>query len=854
MTSPLRRSTRSARNADVSATTPEPSIASTSASPTKVDRKRKRVDEPAEPSNIKGDDEHGAGVSIAEDAAPTASADNEKTDGMDPNDAPGTSTPKKTQLPTKIQSLLGLPGSSISRQHSRSTEIDTAAEKVQELVLGPEDAQKLSAVVSTLSAADLLYAPPQSGSKARSRKTNGSATVVAALQDMLRPGTTLREIRSHLLTIRQPLLARPDIAQRLQAHDGPSSPQKENKDLGRLSSLTLLISLVDQLASRLRQTVTSTNAIKGQLVAANVEERARLLEAKNARKDDMADISDDDADLVKIRPLSLPTDDEPATRYALHMRLPRGDYFTKAIALDRAQLSQLDTAQSDIVQISAQSEDQMRALRRQGLVPTPTLGQRLGRSGPRHRTESKRVASQHLARPQPVTFLNYGNYASFAPTYDSSASTLSYATTSALCRHSAQAKRSLSLAWGDKPFHSAELAEQEQDDADQQAEAMAEPPLATAQATPQLVASRGKRNADVDGDVPMDGPHEDELASILRDLVQGTNPEDIGESLAKLSEDELITSHLRFNMMLLHRLQEFQWARLRRSYAPTTRGRSGPAPAEEEPPSVEEEATAALLLESLSSLAALQPRAVDLTSGAVESVVPEPSTLRAFSASSGAIDPELLGDARDGFWGALDANVVKVSKTGSVSSDTPLVLRDDMTIRLADSSGSKAKKSARRAGPGAGQPEHRGRGVLERFAASRTYDQQHDRHDIELIPAVVATSVGAEQRAHGSGTRDAVKGDVPSVAMRPGMPPASTTMAMSPNVRIHGGYGPGAASAMTPQVQRAVPGPNSSYAFASPGGGLSYGSRPVPPNPNMPHAQASFAHPAAGHSNRSGQV
>ncbi|KAJ1029680.1 hypothetical protein NDA13_002923 [Ustilago tritici] len=814
MTSPLRRLTRAARNADASATTPEPMANPPSASPSKVDRKRKRVDEPADPSN----NANGTGEHLAEHEDQTSTASN-KVNGLDNEAQVGSSTSERKQLSKKIQTLLGLPGSDAWKHRSNPPEPSEAAQKAEELVLSEQDARKLSTVLSTFDTADLLPTTLHSENKGKSPSRNSTSSAFNTLEDVLQPGTSLRDLRGRLLSICQPLLSKTDITQQLHSHQYSSSSQQQSKDLAKLSGLTLVLALIDQLASRLRQADTSTDALKGEILGSIIEERAHALEVKNARKTETADNSDDDNDVIRVRPISLHADDQPTTRYALHMRLPCGDYFTKAIALDREQICKLDPAQADLVQISAQSEAQMRAFKRQGLVPTPTLGQRLGRSAIRHRTDSKK-SSQQPARPQLVTFLNYGSYASFAPTYDSSASSISYGTSTILSQQSVRAHRSISLAWGPTPFQSEECVDQQEDDLE--ADAPVEPPHAP-----------GQSDMNVDQQVTKSASHSQDVTAILHSLVDGVSMNDLSASLDTLSRDELITSHLRFNMMLLHRLQEFQWARLRRSYRPTALGRTSTTVTDQESPSAEEEATAALLLESLSALVALQPRAVDLASDSVESVVPEASKLRAFSASSGAIDPDLLGDLRGGFWGALDANVVKLTKAGSVASETPLVLRDNTTIRLANGSGSKAKKTSRRAGSGAGHTEERGHGTLERFAGSRTYDHKQDRHDIEPLRPALDQRTSSASREPG-----ASKGDTGSP--QPRQPPSS---AMSPNARMHGGYLPSPGPGMASQVHQLTPGSNSSYAFASPPGGLR-----MPPNAMGQYPQPGFVHPGGqGH-------
>ncbi|GAC76606.1 hypothetical protein PANT_22c00112 [Moesziomyces antarcticus T-34] len=810
MTSPLRRSTRGTRNADATATSPEPSAMSPSASPTKLDRKRKRVDESDEqPTELHTPDQHASAEASnsAVNGHSDASAPADKANGVADDTATQDASQKK-QLPPTLQALLGISSSRTTQPPAQDKTADgSSSSKVDELVLLEEDATKLLAIADTLNVADLPATAPQPDVKGKSRSAKTSSTASHAIRAILQPGTPLRDVRARLLSAREPLLSKPQVAQHLRTSQTATPPESLSTDLAHLSSLTLIVGLVDQLACRMRDSHPQTDAIKAELFCADVETRARLLESRMAQTAKEGKATASQSARVHVRSSEDRSSDVEATnRYALHMRLPRGDYFTKAIPLDRDQLKKLDPAQADIVQISAQSEEQMRTLKRQGHVPTPTLGQRLGRSGHRHRSDSKRSMQPKL---QPVTFLNYGNYASFAPSYDSSASSISYATSAALWRTSAKAHRSLSLAWGARPFQEEDLLAADDDDDDEED---AETSSAAIAAPAPL---SGAAHVDAEGDVAMADSPEDDVAAALRELLDGVDQGGVNESLHKLSEDELITSHLRFNMMLLHRLQEFQWARLRRSYGPGASSRKAILATEEESPSADEEATAALLLESLSALVALQPRAVDLASEAVESLVPHASKLRAFSASSGAIDPDLLGDVRDGFWGALDANVVKSTRTSVVASETPLLLRDDVTVRLADGSGSKAKKTSRRMGPGGTQVEERGRGTLERFASSRTYDQSHDRHDAE--PA----------RTTGPLARSPSKGDeAPSASRTPSQGPShASPMPAHPN--MHAAYGPGQAQGMTPQSQRLMPGPNASYAFASPSGGPNHLGRPM---------------------------
>ncbi len=127
MASPLRRSTR--RNADPSATTPEPTTLSPSVSPTKADRKRKRVDEPVDTSN----ELDGAAETVADDAAKQSPTDATKPDGTADDVTSESAEPTKTQLPKNLQALLGLPGFSTALRPSTSPDLDAAAQKAKTL-------------------------------------------------------------------------------------------------------------------------------------------------------------------------------------------------------------------------------------------------------------------------------------------------------------------------------------------------------------------------------------------------------------------------------------------------------------------------------------------------------------------------------------------------------------------------------------------------------------------------------------------------------------------------------------------------------------------------------------------------
>lgn len=175
------------------------------------------------------------------------------------------------------------------------------------------------------------------------------------------------------------------------------------------------------------------------------------------------------------------------------------------------------------------------------------------------------VVPHKLIREQimpPVSFLYYDPYQSFAPTYDSSTATLSYAQSVSL-RESKQTAQE----WSNQPL----------------------PPL-----PPQ--------------DLPASirPPLEDTLASIDPSLfaandVESIDPSEMRLYLRMMEDSQVIDQRLKENTELLRALQEAQWHRLRKS-EPTA--------------SDIELKSARRLLESLASLANARPRTPDITEDA----------------------------------------------------------------------------------------------------------------------------------------------------------------------------------------------------------------------------------------------
>ncbi|SPO39335.1 uncharacterized protein PSFLO_04816 [Pseudozyma flocculosa] len=715
--SPLRRSARAAAAA-ASATSPPPPVPSPQASPSKPDRKRKRGQQPeavqeAQPAAAaakpSASSQPESASQASRKAASTTVNGDAAADGPSQSNGAPSSTSESKDRPAEAEVDVADPPSEfdeyrallgISRAAVKSH--DEGAKGIRnvdryELKLLDADAIKLKAVLSSL-APELLTAKRSS---TKARQANGAAgggkasqrgdkLPFANLEEAFTEGTRLRDLREHLLSLRMPLLEDARLLQELATEPLSDGMQHQNKEVeekrSTLCSLTLILSLVDQLARRYRETDDQGEIVKGDLLASLVEARADALEARRRRKavEGQARIKAEptDDELLRDGVASIESGQAPG-QYALHMRLPRGDFFSKPVHLDSEALGKIDP--------DFKPEPRTQGLRRDANKTRPTLGERS--------VASRAAKRQHRAMAdapmgagdgmKPVMFLRYGNYASFAPSHDSTAATMS---------HTASRDQTVS-----------------------------EPPRL------QLAAPASEANED---ELQLDG------------LDQSLDAQAIKAGLAQLEKDEKISAQLQRNLILLKELQEAQWDRLRRSFRPkpakaspsstAASKRRDPSKDGELEPSAEEETIAAALLDSLASLIALQPHAADVGSGTMLNVLPGRSTISNFSRTIGAIDPTLSGqESRSDYWGTLDDSLYQPGarypgvRAGPGPGGSPLLIRSNSTVRLNHGGGASA------AWRGELPPAtlEKGKGMLEKFASSRLYSDREDRHEIELLSA-----------------------------------------------------------------------------------------------------------------------
>lgn len=437
----------------------------------------------------------------------------------------------------------------------------------------------------------------------------------------------------------------------------------ESKERPLVSGLVTLLSLVDEIAARARQTDASQ---EGPHVKTELADDLESLLGGGAKP-------------------------EAPRRYALHMRLPNGDYFTKAASLDQAEAAQLDTGLAELIAVEppARSSD----------ASPPTLGSR------RYRDTSLRTAEvtfeelreRRLAPVRPTNALYYGPYASFAPTYDSSDASISDAASAMVRRTKLDPRaRAVRNAWT-KPGSARIIPSEE----------IPPPPPAPG------------------------GSVEIELPADLDDSIE---PEVFRAALEEAERNERIERRLKWNAELLGRLQQLQWDRVRRGHArarsqegskepPATRFSNRTKDIPEDRPSEEEQELAQTLLKSLGDLVALRPRVNGDTRSA--SLIPSDEQLRALSHSA-AIDPALsspsAGDKNAaGYWGTLDPSLFNPEAAqrlaGKVAAIVPTFSSNE-TVRM-DPTGESAAHAtavAHRGLPVGVARDRGGKGMLDRIA------------------------------------------------------------------------------------------------------------------------------------------
>ncbi len=481
-----------------------------------------------------------------------------------------------------------------------------------------------------------------------------------------------------------------------------------------------ILSVVDRLLSRIAARHRELEA--AQLPAEVAPTAPALAEVPAVKKEEdveavllrlaQADAAQDPKTGAELKP--------PVRQYALHMRLPGSDYFSNATYLPEDEALALDTGAADLVEIEPTS-------RRERDQPVPTLGSRIQRKASRrpprpaaadlqrlsepklHSREFSREANSSVSDadtfPPTASHLYYGPYASFAPSYDSTAASVSFGASLALRQAKIDQRRSdLRRRWL-KP------------DPEQLGEAVL-----------------GELDELLEDDVsePSEPPALPD--AITENLGHGLNKDALQAAFQQAHFEQRIEDRLKTNSLLISKLQQVQWERLRAHEREVVKDPLFRETSKYLVADANEQTLADELLESLVDLLALRPRAV--SGSASRSVLPSKEALQ-LVAGSNALDPALFGgEAEQGFWGTMP---------NTMHRRMPFVLKDVDTVRQDQSpeTSSRAKYVTRTTGF---RTSNKGR--LEDFAGSRNYvGKTVVEMDPAVLPKPVVAAVPAAARA-----------------------------------------------------------------------------------------------------------
>lgn len=624
-------------------------------------------------------------------------------------------------------------------------------------------------VLTTLLPSNSHFATVQGGSKGKlkaSQPVSVPSTLKEALDGRQLP---LRQLRCYLLIL---------------SESPNESEQKPTADTRRLSNCALLLRLVGQIARNHRR--TENRVLK-------VEEPTSL-SAMLSGETSKGEASQNQ-------------------KYAMHMRLPTGDYFTRAATMTPEEAEKMSVGLADLVAVEPKPHDPASS-------QAPTIGERMPmeKSLIGSKTTVEELREQRLGKVAPVSHLYYGPYSSFGPTYDSTASSMSAAATRLMWRdHTHPQVRAAKRRWTSS-----------------KADRLIEPPPSAP--VPQdeaLSKSSLPRSIDIKS---------------LQEIDPSIDVGFLEAAYQDVDRQSALQATLMRCATLLIKLQEHQLRRLQRGYADSlSQQRSSAASSSStsrlhalagDDPDEEELDVAAQVVETLTALLRLRPRSS--MSETESPLLPLAADLRALSRSA-AVDPAFSSpslapaDAKAGYWGNLDHSLYAPDAPqrliGQVSTLVPMFESND-TARLDAAGEHRAMNRAlRQRGVPIGVGKDHGSGLMER-SAHRSAEAKR-----------AATSANS-----GAGSANGMNAARPPVTQQQQQPgtPGSPAARMSSHQQQQHRLPPSASPGLMPQRGPGVgsPAPRLSPMATGQSQGQPQAQAQAQAHPGQsPHVTRSYAHP-----------
>ncbi|CAL1696601.1 unnamed protein product [Somion occarium] len=467
------------------------------------------------------------------------------------------------------------------------------------------DAQKILEILEIIDTQGLLDRvfplPPESGSTPASSSNSTSHSFRDLLQNASHyPLRTLRSAVQHLF----PITSHP--------RSRPSAPAVEQQRFCNLA-----ISLLDQASSHNSPVPLNVDSIVSAYVSATAGPSGTAPESKAS------------ATVV----LGSPAEVERKPKYAMVQRLPTGEWWSSVnsdTVVDGNNLTDLPTGRAELAVV----------------LPSPSSGAGVGKTLGEYVTKKPSMLVQsasYMSQPRRIScgkFLDYGPYASFAPSFDQDGKEVGRVRLGEVIWFEERKRRIRELARGKQKAVMARLSQQDSSAAETTGSESTI--VASQEPSPSKVKEGGETNIEV-----------------LEGLLSPEQIANLKSTLGSLELEQALDELLTRNAKAMQRLEELQLERLGGANGGSSTVEVGS----------EEWETAQSILDSLTVLASLRPRSSK--DAEHPPLIPTTSALR-------RLHRTLPSESHGGWYGTLPAG-----RTAALRDDNTLYVRAGITVPAA---------------------------------------------------------------------------------------------------------------------------------------------------------------------------